>query len=186
MKKVILILLPLILLAVAFLYAIPEYERQKYNFTLRSANGPLSLSDLHGKAVAVYFGYTACPDICPTSLGTITEALNMMKADEVAQIQVIFISVDPERDTPESMKGYVEYFHPNIIGVTGDKEAIDKVAEAYHTKYIKIEGNTAMGYTMGHTSFVHFFDKAGNLSSTLDHSIDPDETMKHFKKALEG
>lgn len=184
MKKVILFLLPLILLIIAFVYLIPAYERQKYDFTLQSADGPLSLSDLRGKVVAVYFGYIACPDICPTSLGTITEALNMMGSDEVEQIRVVFISVDPERDTPQNMKAYVEYFHPNIIGVTGTKETIDSVTVPYKTKYIKIEGNTAMGYTMGHTSFVHFFDKYGNLSSILDHSVDPDETMKHFQKAL--
>lgn len=176
--------MPLVLLTVAFLYAIPAYERQKYDFTLNSAAGPLSLSDLRGKVVAVYFGYTACPDICPTSLGTITEALNMMDKEEVEQIRIVFISVDPERDTPQSMKAYVEYFHPNIIGVTASKEVIDEVTVPFGAKYTKIEGNTAMGYTMGHTSFVHFFDKQGNLSSILDHSIDPVETKQHFIKAF--
>ncbi len=84
------------------------------DFTLQSVAGPVSLKDLHGKVVLLYFGYTKCPDVCPTSLSFMTQALNEMTDDELAKVQGVFVSVDPKRDTVESLKEYVEYFHPNF------------------------------------------------------------------------
>jgi protein SCO1/2 len=186
-KTVILILFPILLAAVAWFFVIPAVERSHYDFTLNSADGPVSLGDFRGKkAVAVYFGYTYCPDICPTTFSNLTAAIKRLSPEDAAQMQIIFISVDPGRDTPQSLQEYVQYFYPSFIGVTGTKEQIDEVVARYDgTQYTFIEGGSdAMGYTVGHTSFVYFFDKQGNFSSILNHSIDPSETLEHMQKAL--
>ena len=187
LQRLLLIIFPLLLAAVAFFYVIPAFERDHYDFTLHGADGDVSLSDFRGKkAVAVYFGYSLCPDICPTTFGNLTAALNRLSPEEAAGLQVIFVSVDGKRDTPEHLKEYVRYFHPSYIGVTGTKAEIDAVVPNYEgTEYIFIDqGSDAMGYTVGHTSYVYFFDKQGNYSSRLNHSVDPDSTLVHIKKAL--
>ncbi|MDX1296299.1 MAG: SCO family protein [Sulfurimonadaceae bacterium] len=185
-QRIILILFPILLAAAAYFYIVPAAERNQYEFTLKGAEGDVSLSDFKGKAVAIYFGYTYCPDICPTTFSNLTSALRKLKPEQAEQMQVIFISVDPDRDTPESLKEYVEYFHPSYVGVTGTKAQIDEVVERYDgTKYMIIkEGSDAMGYTVGHTSFVYFFDKEGDFSSMQVHSIDPEESLHHMKQAL--
>ena len=88
------------------------------DFTLQSANGPVSLKDFRGKEVLVYFGYTYCPDICPTSLAATAEGLKQLTPEELARVAMIFVSVDPKRDTPARLKEYVTFFHSAIVGVT--------------------------------------------------------------------
>lgn len=186
LQRIIITLFPLVLFATAYFYVVPAYERHQYDFTLQGAEGNVSLSDFRGKAVAVYFGYSFCPDICPTTFANLTAALNRLAPEEAAKMQILFISVDPGRDTPQSLKEYVEYFYPTNIGLTGTKEQIDAVISRYKgTEYaILNDGSDAMGYTVGHTSYVYFFDTHGNFSSLLNHSIDPDETLKHMQQAL--
>jgi protein SCO1/2 len=188
-KKIVLILFPFIISAVAYFIVIPEIERNKFNFTLQSANGDVSLKDFRGeKAVGVYFGYTYCPDICPTTLSTMTAAFEQLTPEEQSQFQMIFVSVDVGRDNPQDLKSYVKYFHPSYIGVTSDtKEKIDAVVEKFDgTKYSIVEdGSGALGYTVAHTSMVYFFNKKGDFSSLLVHSIDPQDSLGHIKKALE-
>lgn len=186
MQRLILILFPIFLAALAYFVVIPAVERDHYAFTLQSADGPVKLSDFKGKAVAVYFGYTYCPDICPTTFSNLTAALKKLPPEQQARMQVLFISVDTGRDTPENLKEYVAYFDPSYIGVTGTKAQIDEVVSRYEgTEYLIIEnGSQAMGYTVGHTSYVYFFDTKGNFSSRLNHSVDPDDTLVHMKKAL--
>ncbi|MCW8983370.1 MAG: SCO family protein, partial [Gammaproteobacteria bacterium] len=97
-------------------------------FTLQSVDGPVSLNDFKGKAVLIYFGYTWCPDICPTNLALMSAAFGDLEdknPELMKQIQGIFISVDPERDSPERLKEYTNFFHENIIGITGTKDLID-------------------------------------------------------------
>lgn len=185
-QKLLLVFFPVVLIALAVFYVIPAVERSGYDFTLKSASGDVHLSDFRGKAVAVYFGYTFCPDICPTSLSTMAEAMKQLSPEEAGSMQVIFISVDPGRDTPEGLKEYVEYFHPSFIGATADKNTIDSIVSQYDgTTYTIIQGGSeAMGYTVGHTSFVYFFDAKGDYVSRLNHSIDPSETAKHMREAI--
>ena len=97
------------------------------DFTLQSASGPVSLKDYRGKLVLVYFGYTFCPDICPTSLAATAEGLKQLSPEELARVAMIFVSVDPKRDTPERLKEYVEFFHPSIVGVTGSAEVVEVI-----------------------------------------------------------
>ena len=181
-----LIVFPLLLIALVFGYVVPKLERDRYDFALNGGSGTVRLSDFDGRAVAVYFGYTHCPDICPMSLSVLAEARALLSPKDAQKVQVIFVSVDPDRDTPEALQTYAQYFDPTFIGLTAPKAVIDTTIAQYEgTHYAMLEQNkTAMGYTVGHTSFVYFFDTAGRLSSRLNHSIDPEETMHHLQKAL--
>jgi len=123
------------------------------DFTLESASGPVSLKDYRGKLVLVYFGYTFCPDICPTSLASTAEGLKQLKPEEAARVAMIFISVDPERDTPPRLKEYAEFFHPSLVGVTGTPENLAEIAKRYGVFYARQKVETAGGgYVVDHSA----------------------------------
>lgn len=115
------------------------------DFTLQSAAGPVSLKDYRGKVVLIYFGYTYCPDVCPTSLAATAQGLALLKPEELAKVAMIFISVDPERDTPARLKDYAEFFHPSIVGVTGTPDKVADVAKRYGVFYARQKVDTAGG-----------------------------------------
>src|SRR5574343_1567339 len=98
------------------------------DFTLQSADGPVSLHDFRGKLVLLYFGYTFCPDICPTSLTATAAGLQQLTPEEARRVAMLFVSVDPKRDTPAHLKEYAAFFHPNITGATGTPEVIAGIA----------------------------------------------------------
>ena len=137
-----------------------------YDFILTSANGEVSPSNYLGKIVLIYFGYTSCPDICPTTLAHIARAMSEL-GKKSANIQVIMISLDPERDTPEVLANYVAHFDPSFIGVTGTKTQIEKTASLYGIYYEKSGGISAMGYTIDHTSILQVIDRKGYLKLVL-------------------
>jgi protein SCO1/2 len=156
------------------------------DFTLQSLHGPVSLHDFKGKVVAIYFGYTSCPDICPTTLAQLTAAMNKLTKDEVDKMQVLLISVDPERDTPEVLESYVKNFHPNIIGLTGSREEIDKVARQYGAIYEKVElPKSALQYAYDHSSVTAVMDTEGNIRSLVRHQHSTDEIAAMFREAME-
>ena len=135
-------------------------------------NRSVTDADFKGKHFLVFFGFTHCPDICPTTLFEISEVLHRLGPD-AERIAALFISVDPERDTPEKLKEYLSNFHPNIVGLSGtpaEIEAVVKVYRAYTKKVPLAEG----GYTMDHTALVYLMDKDGrfvapfNLRRTAD------------------
>ncbi len=120
-------------------------------FTLQSADGPVTLADFRGKAVLLFFGYTYCPDICPTALSTAAAGLNQLSVEELADVAVLFVSVDPKRDTPARLKEYAAFFHPAIVGVTGSPEAVAEVARRYGVFYAEQPVATAGdGYVVDH------------------------------------
>ena len=133
---------------------------------LTSAAGPVSITDFAGKVVVVYFGYTFCPDVCPATLDKLAESVQML-GDRAQDVQVVMVSVDPARDTPEALHEYVTYFHPNFIGVTGDEATVNRVATLYGVVYEKAEGSEATGYTIDHTSTVILVDREGYLKLVL-------------------
>ncbi|MFM1892225.1 MAG: hypothetical protein RLZ44_1302, partial [Pseudomonadota bacterium] len=108
------------------------------DFSLVSADGPVTLQDLRGKVVAIYFGYTHCPDICPTSLAALAQAIKQLSPEQQAQVQGVFISVDPERDTPQRATEYARAFDPRFTGLSGTPEAIAEVAKRYFVLYEKV------------------------------------------------
>ena len=154
------------------------------DFTVEIQNGDLSLKDLRGKVVVLYFGYTQCPDICPTSLALLTQALNQLSKDELKQVQSIFVSVDPDRDNVTRLKEYAAYFHPNIIGATAEKEVIDKIVKMYGAAYKKVDSKSAVGYLVDHSSYTYLIDKKGKLRKTLAHGTEPKIVLQEIRKLL--
>jgi protein SCO1/2 len=154
------------------------------DFELDSHAGPVSLQQFRGKVVALYFGYTQCPDVCPTSLGFLSLALNELGEDELAGFQGLFISVDPERDTLAHLKTYGEYFHPSILGITADKARIDPVVASYGAAYRKVESDSAMGYLVDHSSETYLIDRDGKLAEVLTHGTSPVDVLAAIRRLL--
>jgi len=161
-------------------------EEKKYDFKVNTINGELTKKSLKGKALAVYFGYTYCPDVCPTSLSSLAQALNSFDKAKTKDFVGLFISVDPDRDTLKNLNEYSKYFHPNFIGATSNKTNIDDITKRYESYYKKIPlKNSAMGYSVSHTSFIYFFDKNGKFISKADHFSDPKKLKETLKLILE-
>jgi protein SCO1/2 len=117
--------------------------------------------DFRGQLMLVYFGFTYCPDVCPTDLQSIGLALDRLGA-RAAGVQPLFVTVDPERDTPDHLAEYVKLFHPRLIGLTGSAAAIRKAADAYKVYYAKADPDKDGGYTVDHTAFIYLMDRDGN------------------------
>jgi protein SCO1/2 len=124
---------------------------------------PRTNSDFRGQLMLVYFGFTWCPDICPTDLQAIGLALDKLGA-EADSVQPLFITVDPERDTAQHLAEYVPMFHPRLIGLTGGAEAIRKAADAYKVYYARVDPDKATDstYTVDHTAFIYLMDRDGS------------------------
>jgi protein SCO1/2 len=127
---------------------------------------PRTDTDFRGQLLLVYFGYTYCPDQCPTDLQAIAQALDQLGPAADA-IQPLFITLDPERDTAEHLADYVAAFHPKLVGLTGAPEAIRRVALAYKVYYRKAPGAENTDYAVDHTSFIYLVDAAGHFLGFL-------------------
>lgn len=155
------------------------------DFTLQGLSGPISLSDFKGKVSILYIGYTHCPDVCPTALAIISQGLKELSREELEQVQPLFVSVDPERDTPERLAEYSQFFHPTIIGLTGTKKDVDLVVNRYGAFYRKAElKDSAMGYAVDHSSRIYLINKKGQLSKTLMHDTMPNEVLAELRQLL--
>jgi protein SCO1 len=144
--------------------------------------GPFTLTDQHGKTVTdktfrgqyllVYFGYGYCPDVCPTELANIAAAMDDL-GTKASKVTPLFITVDPERDTPEFLADYVANFHPRMVGLTGTPEQIKSVAKAYKVYYAKAKRPGQKEYLMDHTSFVYLMGPDGRFLSLFRGQTDP-------------
>jgi protein SCO1/2 len=133
------------------------------DFSLISGSAQrVKLSDFRGKVVILYFGYTFCPDVCPSTLADLTKVMKSLGAN-ADQVQVLMVTVDPERDDPEKIGQYVAHFDPGFIGLTGTSEQIAEVATYYGIYYAKIPGKNASEYSMEHTASLMVIDKKGYL-----------------------
>jgi len=183
--KISLIILISIALIVLLKPFVEQYkDTKKYDFVLDTANGQISKDDFKGKILIVYFGYTFCPDVCPTSLSSLAQALNKFDSKEVDNFVGLFISVDPSRDTLENLKEYTKYFHKNFIGATSSKENIDDIVKRYDSYYkiVPLE-DSAIKYSIAHTSYIYIFDKDGKFVERIDH-LNPSEIKKILQKLL--
>lgn len=154
-------------------------------FTLVNGGGQTMTEAAYaGKVMMVYFGYTYCPDICPTELALIADAMDLLDADDAADVAPIFITVDPERDTPSVMKDYVANFHDSMIGLTGSLEQVAAAAKAYRVYYAKREDTSEAGYTMDHTSYIYVMDRNGRYFRHFRMSTPPEEIASGLKDAL--
>jgi protein SCO1 len=128
----------------------------------RAAGTDFQLSQARGKVVALFFGYTSCPDICPTTMAELKQALDKLgsKSD---QVQVLFVTVDPQRDTPERVQEYVDHFNPRFIGLSGSEPELAKVWNDYGVFRQVVDSTSAAGYLVDHTARVTLIDQQGNL-----------------------
>ncbi|MCP4185865.1 MAG: SCO family protein [Hyphomicrobiales bacterium] len=144
--------------------------------------------DFSGKFLLIYFGYTFCPDVCPTSLQTMTHALNLMGKD-AEYVQPLFVTVDPERDTISVMRDYVSAFHPSLIGLTGSKVALDSITSKYRVKYEKVSESGAINddYLVDHTAAVLLMGPGGEYLTRYPYNTMADgmaSSMKEYIKEL--
>ena len=147
-------------------------------FTLSSLQGPINLSDLRGKVVLLFFGYTSCPDICPISLARIGACLSSLDAEHAQHVQGLFVTLDPGRDTAERMSRYAGFFHPGIIGLTGDAEAINLVTAQYGIDWErKMAPESALGYSIAHPDTILLVDADGTLVGEV-RGEDGSETLR--------
>ena len=154
------------------------------DFGLQSGRGAAGLADLRGKVVLMYFGYTWCPDICPTNLAVMSQALAALTPEELAEVQVLFVSVDPERDSLERLEEYTAYFHPNILGLTGSPDALDRVVRQYGAAYRVAERDSGGGYLVDHSAFTYLVDPRGRLVETLEHASAPSQILGAIRRWL--
>lgn len=142
--------------------------RMAPDFTVRGSDGKdLKLSQYRGKLVLLEFGYTSCVDVCPVSLGMLAEARRQMGA-QASQLQVIYVTVDPERDTPDRMRNYLRAFDPTFIGATGTPQQMARVRQDYGiTATKKMIDGSKTDYTVGHSSYLYFVDRKGSLRALL-------------------
>lgn len=133
-------------------------------FTLTGVKSNVSLETFRGKVVVLYFGYTFCPDVCPLTMSTLAQALKIM-GNQAEKVQVIMISVDPKRDTPQHLANYLASFHPSFIGLTGSKQQIDQVTADFGIKYEINPGSSPDTYLVDHTASVQVLNP--NLSRAL-------------------
>lgn len=155
-------------------------EKPAPEFTLDSDHGSVRLSDFRGKLVLLYFGYTYCPDVCPTTMLTLKQAL-AASGLSAQDYQVLFITVDPARDTAERMGTYARYFNPAFEGLTGTQEEIARVAGDYQIHYHYNDSESDTNYTVDHTSYILVIDRLGNQRLIWPHGLETDKIAADLK-----
>ncbi|QNK69531.1 SCO family protein [Variovorax sp. PAMC26660] len=140
-----------------------------------------TLADYKGKAVMMFFGFTQCPDVCPTALVRAAEIRRLLGADG-ERLQVIFVTVDPERDSPVVLKAYTQAFDPSFIGLYGDMQRTSETAKDFKVFYKKVP--TGSSYTMDHSAFSYVFDPKGKIRLVLRHEQSAEECAQDLRQIL--
>lgn len=168
----------------AFHGSLIESTTPAANFTLTGPSGKeVSLTDFQDKIVLLYFGYTFCPDICPATLQELKTATNELGA-KADQVQILMITVDPERDTPEVLKTYLAHFNPSFIGLSGTAEEVQAATAAMGIFYELHEGTAASGYLVDHTASVQVIDQNGYLKLIYSFDTAGEDMAKDLKRLL--
>ncbi len=145
-----------------------KYAQDDHSFILNSKNGQITNDTFKGKAVVLFFGYMNCPDICPTALTDINNAMKDLTSDEKKNTQVVFVSVDPKRDTVGLLDEYVKYFNDSFIGATSSVKYLRKLTRKFYADFSYHEDkNSAAGYSVAHTGRIYILNKQGKLVNTL-------------------
>lgn len=156
------------------------------DFKLTDHNGqPRSLGDFKGKAVVLFFGYTQCPDVCPTTLAEIAEARQRLGPDG-AKVQTVFVSVDPERDTPEVLAAYAAGFGPDVVALRGTPEQTTAAAKAFKVFFAKAPGKEPGSYSVDHTAGTYVFDAQGRVRLFVRYGGGADALVHDLKLLLAG
>jgi protein SCO1 len=160
-----------------------DYAR---DFELADHNGQQrSLKDFRGKLVVLFFGFTQCPDVCPTTMGELAEAKRLMGADG-ARVQGLFLTVDPERDTPEVLKAYMQNFDPSFLALRGTPEQLAAVTKEYKVYYKKVPGATPTSYSMDHSAASYVYDTQGRLRLYTRYGTGPQALASDLQLLLKG
>lgn len=158
-----------------------QYARE---FTLTDHTGARrSLADYKGKVVVVFFGFTQCPDVCPTTLSDLAQVKQKL-GPAGNDLQVIFITVDPERDRQQVLAQYVPGFDPSFVGLSGSAQDIERTAKEFKVLYQKVAGKTPTSYTMDHTAGSYVFDREGRVRLFLKHAQGVDAIVADLKRLL--
>ena len=153
-------------------------------FDLTDATGkPRTLADFHGKVVVLFFGYTQCPDVCPTTLSALAQTMKTLGAD-ASRVQVVFVTVDPDRDTAPLLASYVSAFDPSFVALRGDADAIARTAKEFKILYQKQPGRTPESYTVDHSAGTFVFDPQGRLRLYVGNGQGPDVFAHDIRELL--
>uniref|UniRef100_UPI0033411112 SCO family protein n=1 Tax=Castellaniella defragrans TaxID=75697 RepID=UPI0033411112 len=144
---------------------------------------PRTLDDYRGKVLMVFFGYTQCPDVCPTAMAQVSQAMELL-GEQADDVRVIMISVDPMRDTPTILKAYVQVFNPSFIGLTGSLEQLDKTAKSFKAFYAKEPGPTPEQYAMNHSSSFYLMDREGEARALIRSDSTPEDMVHDIRLLL--
>ncbi|MFD2230464.1 SCO family protein [Alkalimarinus sediminis] len=152
------------------------------NFVMSSGGSKFELADLKGKVVLLYFGFTSCPDVCPTGLSVIKSAMTKL-GERANDIQVLFISLDPGRDDESRLKAYLPFFDERIVGLSGTSGELAAATKLYGVYYKKVKSDSSsFGYTIDHSANYFVIDSEGQLVYVLDHSVDSDKLAETILK----
>jgi protein SCO1/2 len=163
-----------------------DFGRQSVLANLTDHNGHRPASaDFLGKAVVIFFGYTQCPDICPTTMSALKEAMNLL-GPEADRVQVLFVTVDPERDTPAVLAAYVPWFDARFLGLYGDAKTTLEIAKEFRVFYAKVKGETALGYSIDHSATSYAYDPQGRPRLLIRHGETPQHIAADLRKLLAG
>lgn len=152
----------------------------------RSDGGTLRLSDLQGDVVVLYFGYTSCPDVCPTTLFDLSRAMDELSED-AEDVQVVFVTIDPEVDTPDRIEPYLDYFDERFIGLYGTEDELKAVQDLYNVKVLRSDrGETIPGYGITHTTSMFVINREGILKLRMHHETDVEFLVRDLKYFIRG
>lgn len=154
------------------------------DFLLQSAAGPFDTRVQRGKVLLLFFGYTHCPDVCPTNLGTAAQAVKQLSAAERARVRLILVSVDPERDDLKKLAEYAAFFHPEMLGITGSPAEIAAVAKLYGAGYIRQPTRPDGSYAVDHTAHTYVIAPDGKLSAALPMGSPADHVVQAVRALL--
>ncbi|MDE2008910.1 MAG: SCO family protein [Candidatus Omnitrophica bacterium] len=154
------------------------------DFTLHDDNGKIfHLKDHRGQIVLLFFGYTTCPDVCPTTLSKLARVYALLGKKLRPHILTVFVTIDPRRDTPQKLKAYLKYFNINAIGLTGTKQQVDAVVHKYGASYERVESSSsALGYMFNHSDYIYLIDAHGKTSDLFH----PEDTAEDMAKTIKG
>lgn len=154
-------------------------------FTLVNQDGrTVTEADFGDTLMVAYFGYTFCPDICPTELGSIAAAMDLLTPEQEARVTPALFSIDPERDTPEQLKLYVENFHPRMVGLTGSTQQVAEMARRFRVFYGRVERPEMSAYLMDHTSYIYLVGKGGAVRTLLRPQSSPEAIAEAIRRQL--
>ena len=153
-------------------------------FRLKDFNGRIrTLEDFKGKVVVIFFGFTHCPDICPTTLTDLKKTMALLK-DKASDVQVIFITLDPARDTEDVLKKFIPTFDSSFLGLTGSESDINKVISQFKIFYQKVNDGSKSGYTIDHSAGLYVLNKNGNIKLHTSHGQKPEDLASDLAKLI--